>query len=451
MRAVLGIASVVLLILALTQPAPVLGGTAGPSGGPPGADPLAPIKIATGTDSSADGYLEVSPDEYGSFGAFGIINGITEDRFKPTGQTLQQTTFTSGFFLFVPSGFQQELLSDIQEWQDILLAGGGLDRVVTAANVASDTNGDTVNDTLTSSFNVFGGSTDLDFDLTQSVASLGGGVSILKQDYVITNNGAASIDFSLVRNYDGDLLWGSDFSNDEVGTTMHGAGLGVYVYMQEAAFPGTTAVTLSGNATSYWGCKNGIEPGATFPPCGFGTDVQIWEGGGLPTNWKNHIAGVGYDINGDSGEFPPGVIDPADGHTGLELEVSLNPGESTNVGLIHTYGQASPGQCVLAARIREKLISAGDPVRVRVSLEHKRQQTVTVPFVIWLENMAGDILVRETTRDFTIEFGQTLRFAYPLRLPTDIPAGRYRVVVGVTQMLQGIAWTSEPIDIDVAP
>ncbi len=447
------IVGLVLLMGALVQPVPVMAGTAFPPGGDdPGGDPTAPIKIATGTDSSADGYLELSPDEYGSYGAFGVVNGITEDLFRPAGLSLQQTTFTSGLYLFNPAAGQQELLSDIQEWQDILLAGGGLDRSVTSANVASDTNGDTVNDTLVSSFRIFGGATDLSFDLTQLASSLGGGVAQLRQDYTITNDGAGPISFVLVRNYDGDLLWDSDFSNDEVGTTMHGAGLGSYVYMQEANIPGDTGVTLScTSATKYYGGKNGVEPPLGFPAFGFGTDVQIWENGGIPTSWVNYIAGVDYDVNGDSGEFPPGVGDPADGFTGMEWEVSLDPGESTTLTLNTTYGQSTPGGCQLEASIKEKLVTAGDRVRVRINLHHVRQQTVSVPFVIWLEDRQGNVLVRDTTPAFTIEFGDHLRFMWQLQLPPDIAPGRYRVMAGVTKMLQGTAWASEPVEIDVSP
>ena len=410
MREIPRVALVVLSICALAAPLPVMAGSAAPPSrdGLP-ADPSAPIKIATGADNTEDGYLELSPDEYGSYGAFGIINGITEDLFKPSGQSLQQTTFTSGFFMFVQDqGLRQELLSDIQEWQDILADAPGLSRQVTSASVASDTNGDSVDDTLASSFRIFSDpdtDTDLAFDLVQTAVSLGGGVSQLRQEYTITNDGADPITFVLVRSYDGDLLWDSDFSNDSVGSTQQSAGLGSFIYMEEINIPDDTAVTLSGDsATTYYGGKNGVEPGGGPPPYGFGTDVQVWENSAIPTSWRNNIAGVGYDIDGDSGEFPPGVGDPADGFVGMEWTITLEPGESTTLDVDHTYGQSTPGGCIITAELREQLLAAGDPIRVRVSLVHRRQQTVTVPFVVWLEDTAGNVIVRETTQPYTLQF-----------------------------------------------
>lgn len=307
-----------------------------------------PIRIATGPSSSVDGYLDIAADEYGSWAVpFAGGEGPNDDHFNPLGaHDVAQAAFTSGFFLFVPDLSRRELLSDNADWQGVFAADVSLAREVTATNVASDSNGDLVDDTLTSSFRVFRVPlTDLAFDLTQEVSSVGVGVAVMRQDYTITNDGVDAITFVLVRTFDGDFIWDGDFANDEVGTTMHSAGVGTFVFEQEAADPSVTAVTLSIPAGGvYYGGKMGILP--PDPPGGepyaFGTDVQVWEAFGVPENWQNHIAGVGYDTDGVSGAFPPGSTPPEDGFIGADIEVTLASGACTTITVFHTYGQNTP-------------------------------------------------------------------------------------------------------------
>ncbi len=310
-------------------------------------------QLATGPNSAVDGYLRVSPDAYGSWAS--TTFGGAGDLFNPAGAPgALESAFTAGSFLFV-GGTRRELLTDNTTWNG---AGGinaaidtTLNRTVLSPNIGSDTNFDGVNDQFNSAFRVFGGGpgvTDLNFNLTQNVGSGGPGVAFIRQDYHVTNNGAGPVSFSMVRVFDGDLPWGgggaSFYLDDEVGTTMHGAGLGTFVYQQEAAMPGTTAVTLSGNtAGPYFGGKNGVMPGGVAPAFGFGTDVQVWDAFGVPTNWDNFVAGVGAGVNGNSGTTG-GSLDPnPDGFIGLGYDVvDLQPGQSTTLTVIHTFGQATP-------------------------------------------------------------------------------------------------------------
>ena len=143
-------------------------------------------------------------------------------------------------------------------------------------------------------------------------------------------------------------MWDLDFSNDNVGTGTNGSPDERYVYISE---PGdtATAITLSspqGNA--YTGGKHGVDPdGAGGDPAyNFGTDVQIWDNFGIPSGWQNHIAGPGYDTDGDSGASPAGSTDPRDGFIHLDIPVSLaagpGPGSSTTVVIRHTYGNNAP-------------------------------------------------------------------------------------------------------------
>ena len=300
------------------------------------------IIIANGPNSNVDGYLSIGPDDYGGWASVGFAGA--GDLFNPLGGLgALEATFTSGFFLFVPGSSQRELLSDNGLWQGIFPADASLTRSITSALVASDSSGNGVNDTLQSSFNVSGGGTNLGFDLHQQVGSAGPGVAFLQQDYTITNLSNSPIMFNMVRAYDGDLVWNGGFENDEVGTSMHGAGLGPYVFEQEASDPGVTAVTVSSlEGNNYYGGKHGITPGGSGTTYNFGTDVQVWDAFGIPTNWENHIAGVGYDTNGVSGPFPPGSTPPEDGFIGLDFLAELAPGDSTTFTVFHTYGQNFP-------------------------------------------------------------------------------------------------------------
>ena len=299
-----------------------------------------PIRIATGASTGVDGYLDIAPDEYGSWAVpFAGGEGPNDDHFNPVDHDLAQAAFTSGFFLFDPPT-RRELLSDNADWQGVFAADSSLNREVTAENVASDTNDDGVDDTLTSSFRVFReGSVELAFDLTQTVSSDGAGVAIIEQVYIITNNGTGAISFTLVRAYDGDLVWEGDFGDDEAGTTTNSGGGDRHVFQQEPTAPGVTAVTLSSpTGGAYYGGKHGVEPAGGPPAYAFGTDVQVWEAYGIPESWRNHIAGVGYDTDGLSGPLPPGATDPTDAFMGMDFEIALGPGESTTLSVSHTYG-----------------------------------------------------------------------------------------------------------------
>jgi hypothetical protein len=315
-------------------------------------------------------------------------------------------------------------------------------------NVTSDTNSDGVDDTAMSAFTVFGGDTSLRFDLVQSVSSAGAGVALVRQEYTITNGTLEAIDFALVRSFDGDLSWQFDFSDDEVGTMMHGGGLGTYVYEQESGSPSITAVTLSGTpGPDYYGGKNGVEPPNGPPAYGFGTDVQLWDAFGVPDSWRTYIAGVGYGVNGNSGEFPPGAIDPADGFIGMDFPVSLGPGEQTTVTALHTYGQNSPSGCALALRLDRAVAYGDDVVRFDLHVKHNRRAPARVPFVVSLRNAAGDVVASQTSRPYRFLFGEELHHQGAFALPASLPQGDYRLVVQIDQMQQDVALASQPLRI----
>lgn len=299
--------------------------------------------IQTGALTTVDGHLEVKPDAYGSWAqpfAGGV--GPNDDRYNPVGAatTSQQVGFMSTFWLFAGGGTQRAVLSDNA---DLLTTyPGGLAGTITSPNAAYDFSGDGINDTLTSAFNISGGGTNLDFTLLQRVRAKPGSVSYIRQRYTMTNSGVDTISGTLVRNFDGDLLWTGDFTNDEVGTTFNGSGLATYAFEREPGAAGRGVTLSSAQADAYWGCKNGVTHPLGLPACGFGTDFQIWDNFGLPTSWENFIPVAGYDTNGVSGASPPGSIAPRDAHIGLSFPYSLAPGASMEFDVIHTYGASAP-------------------------------------------------------------------------------------------------------------
>ena len=301
-------------------------------------------QLASGPNTAAPGYLEIGADSYGSWAS--TTFGGAGDTFVPTGGSVQEVAFSSGFFVFV-NGSERGLLSTSSDWQDTYVTPTppNLTPAITSPNVLSDTNSDGVNDTAVSAFTVTGGTTSLSFSLQQNVQAVGPGVSTLEQTYVVTNDGTAPVDIQMVRSMDADMVFNGGFTNDQVGTSMWGAGLGTYVFQEEAAAPGTTAVTLSSNqASAYYGGKNTVVPVGGPPNFGFGTDVQIYDNFGVPTSWANEIANVGNGINGVSGTNPNNAISGAgDGFIGLQfLLAGLQPNETRTLMLTHTYGQNAP-------------------------------------------------------------------------------------------------------------
>jgi hypothetical protein len=297
-------------------------------------------QIATGPDSAVDGYLQIGVDSYGGWAS--ATFGGAGDSFNPAGPfTAMEVAFTSGMMLFV-DGSERALLSTSTDWQDAL-AAPNLTATITSPNVLTDTNSDGVDDMAVSGFTATSATTNLSFRLEQKVETLTAGVSsYIDQTYTVTNAGAAPVDIQMVSAFDADVPWLGGFTNDQVGTSMWGAGQGTYVFQEEPGDPGITAVTLSSeSATAYYGGKNTVVPVGGPPPFGFGTDVQVYDNFGVPTSWTNEIANVGAGINGVSGPNPNNAGSGAgDAFIGLQfLLAGLQPDETRAFTVRHTYGQ----------------------------------------------------------------------------------------------------------------
>ncbi|MCZ6612725.1 MAG: hypothetical protein O6941_08820, partial [Planctomycetota bacterium] len=165
-------------------------------------------------------------------------------------------------------------------------------------------------------------------------------------NYTITNNSTLPIVFELVSTFDGDLIWFGDFEDDTVGTGTNGSpGVDRYVFEGEVGQPTQTITISSPTGDAYAGSKLGINPDPGDPNCpdyAFGTDVQVWDAYGIPDCWRNHIAAVGYDTDGESGGSPPNCGAPCDALALLEIPVALAAGATTTVTVTHTYGDNVP-------------------------------------------------------------------------------------------------------------
>ncbi len=309
--------------------------------------------IATGPNPNADGYLRIGADEYGSWTS--VFFGGTGDTYNPLGAMFgpDEATFTNGFMIFIGGG--KELLSDTPDWQGVNCAGGligdntSLTRAVTGANMALDTTGDGVNDTLTSSFEVLRVPViDLQVGLEQKVESVpGNSIALMTQHYTFENLGANPVSFNLVRLGDFDLIYIGAFDDDSVGTDR--AVTNNAVYQQEDSTPATRITMVSVSATDYTGGINLIVPSGGPPAYGFGTDCQTWDNPGLPATWADEIAAVGNKTNGESGAMPADCVDlggPCDAHIELNIPVvALAPADSITITIRQLYGGTCQWDC----------------------------------------------------------------------------------------------------------
>ena len=211
-----------------------------------------------------DAFLLIAPDPFGAWAPpFGGGTGTTTDRYNPVGaDTTQVAAFTAGLFFFADDNAARALLATSGDWQGALSSGSNLTVEITQNVVASDESGNGTDDTGVSAFQISGGGfgVALTFDLVQHVQSVGLGPvqgAVLTQEYTITNLANSPIDFTLVRAYDGDLLWDGDFSNDNVGTGTNGSPDERYVYESEAGDTATAITLSSPQGSAYSGGKHG--------------------------------------------------------------------------------------------------------------------------------------------------------------------------------------------------
>lgn len=291
--------------------------------------------MSTGPDNTVDGYLRVCADPFGTLTSDGFCGDSCDgdgtpfsdplwgDEYNPVGPLgVFEATFSNGMYVFDALNGIRGLLTNIAPLNGMV----GFCRYCTViqfyqggSHLPFDDNGDGVTDRVVGqAFFTYPGLMRVNLDVEQKVESLSGGVALLTQTYVLTNTWPEPADFVLLKTLDANLYWTdgdptTDFGNDTVGTGTNGSPLERYVYVQEDGDP-TSAITISTtDGDVYYGAKNGIDPdgGGPGPAMGLGTGLELFDAYGVPIGWENFIAGVGADVDGESGPAPAGSIDPA--------------------------------------------------------------------------------------------------------------------------------------------
>ena len=102
----------------------------------------------------------------------------------------------------------------------------------------------------------------------------------------------------------------------------------------------------------------------------------------------------------------------------------------------------TPPNCDLGATAARS-VRAGRALRIDLDLVHNRPATVTVPFWIWVEDAAGNVMVSKTTSPTTLHYGDRFRQRQRIKIPAGTGPGTYTVFVSVNEMRQGDAAASQ--------
>lgn len=336
---------------AMAGPVPGLGRvTASPPGSQDG-----PEFVSLSNNLAGDGRLVVNPDTFGGVTVWGWPDNF--DFYDPAGAPpLGSPSFASSLFLYAGT---------VAAGDRIVLGAAGRNlattyfgsyvATITGALVASDADGDTVNDTADSAFTVTGGTNvvmNLGVALKQRVfkPAAGSSVARFRQRWTITNNAAAAASFRVQRHLDADMLY-IDATAEDVSGSIDAPGCNpINPYQRDETAgvptPGTTAIIGLVTTTpggSYYAGKAGFDPDGAAgpdPAFAFGTDFQIWNNYGLPPSWKNHTAGIGNSpLAGElPGTQPVGSLTPFDSFIGYEWDVNLAPGASITIETTQVYG-----------------------------------------------------------------------------------------------------------------
>jgi hypothetical protein len=337
---------------AVAGPRPVAGhGRAARPGG--GTD--SPGFITLSNNIPGDGSLVVKPDTYGAV-TFGFGPVGNEDIYDPAGATGPNSpTFGTATFLY-SGGVDRVGLYDTPLHGasfEVYYSAATVTKTITTPLAGSDSDGDAVIDTATSTVSLTGGagSFNLSVQINQRVykPAPGSSVARFRQRYTITNNAAVPATFKFSKHVDMDLYYTNATSFGDVAGTVANVG-GINPYEREPSpEPATTpfAFALVPATPGYVYCAGrlGIDPygAGPDPALGYGTDVQIWNAYGLPPSWENYTAGIGTaPVVGElPDEMPPGTIAPFDGWMDAQWNVTIPAGGNTTFEFTTVYGSRS--------------------------------------------------------------------------------------------------------------
>ncbi len=309
--------------------------------------------ITLDNNVAGDGQLIVNPDAYGAVTNWTWPENV--DLYDPEGPVgSSNVSFAASSWLYADF-IDRVVFAEPGRNLDVQynVAGATMQYQLDAGLVGSDRDGDGVTDTAMSAFSANGGFSglDLSFELEQWVEKPAAGSSVATYHlvYTITNNGADTANFLFNRHLDLDLFLLDAIAEDVSGSSDAAGAINPYMRDpgDDAADP-VSAVALSGTpGYVYVAAKSGMQAGG--PAMAFGTDFQIWDNFGLPVEWQDFTAGVGYApaVGEVPGAQPAGSVSPFDAFMALEWEVEIPAGGMTQVEIATTYGSRSPvdGDC----------------------------------------------------------------------------------------------------------
>ncbi len=311
----------------------------------------APARAATRIDLTnglvGDGELTIPIDDFGVYGVIPIMGG---DRFQAVASTPQLVTSLAALVLVVktPDNKQTAVaLSDAMSWHMLLETGQADGIVGTHTNVVRQIENDltVTNGIGTSSFSVAAvNQFSLSFGLTQRiVVGTPSGHSTLEQKYDITNNGTTSVDLVIHAIWEADMYFDNPSPDDDIAGAVPGL---CAVYLRDPGGNHRSTTLQSGPFStlpvSYYFAGNANDrPQNMDPPIETAVDSQdqwIFDNatGGMPTNWRNYVSGVGVSTAGENPSFTDG-----DGTMGLEFRFTLAPGASETIHIRRQYGSTT--------------------------------------------------------------------------------------------------------------
>jgi hypothetical protein len=323
----------------------------------PAAVPTPDAIVTLSNNISGDGRLVVNPDDFGAWTNWS--NPLNVDQYDPAGPFgVDSPMFASSVFFYAGGiGGDRCVLAGPGDLTSTYPNSAGLNLTLTSPNVASDSDGDGVNDTSNSAFTITGGQGNFNLSVTlkQRVYKPASGSSVARfqQIYTITNNSTAPANFKFIKQMDADLMWVPPW--EDVAGSVNTGGV-INVYQREpggapASDPTAMAIVSPTSGYAYYAGRSGFDPdgGGPDPAMGYGTDFQIWNNWGLPTSWVNYTAGIGHapTVGELPQQQPPGGAAPHDGFAGLEWVVSLGPSLVKVIEVSTVYGThtAPPSPC----------------------------------------------------------------------------------------------------------
>ena len=120
-------------------------------------------------------------------------------------------------------------------------------------------------------------------------------------------------------------------------------------------------------------------------------------------------------------------------------------GNGSNSGAVYVF---RPERCEIELLVEPRIVSLGEPLTIELSLEHLRRESATVPFRLWIEDADGAIVLSQQTRDLEFDFLDRFDRELVLMLPDGIAPGSYRLVAGIDEMAQGVAWAAVEFEVE---